>query len=72
MFVLPRWGTAVGRELARWAGRSALVHLGRRTRGRIITLYLAIGLVDQALSELVSGKPVSVPQTKAYGGSVKY
>lgn len=31
-----------------------------------------INYVDQALGELTSGKPVSTPETKAYGCSVKY
>lgn len=31
-----------------------------------------INYVTQALSELAAGKPVSVPETKAYGCSVKY
>jgi peroxiredoxin len=31
-----------------------------------------INYVDQALSETLAGKPVSVPQTKPYGCSVKY
>ena len=31
-----------------------------------------INYVDQALGELGAGKPVSVPETKAYGCSVKY
>jgi peroxiredoxin len=31
-----------------------------------------INYVDRALSEVLSGKPVSIPQTKAYGCTVKY
>ena len=31
-----------------------------------------VNYADQALSELVAGKPVSVPKTKPYGCSVKY
>lgn len=31
-----------------------------------------INYVDKALSELLSGKPVSIPETKPYGCSVKY
>jgi peroxiredoxin len=31
-----------------------------------------VNYVDQALSELAQGKPVSVPETEAYGCSVKY
>ena len=31
-----------------------------------------VNYVDRALGELAEGKPVSVPQTKAYGCSVKY
>jgi peroxiredoxin len=32
----------------------------------------AMNYVDAALSEVLAGKPVSAPQTKAYGCSVKY
>lgn len=31
-----------------------------------------VNYVEQALSELAAGKPISVPSTKAYGCSVKY
>jgi peroxiredoxin len=31
-----------------------------------------VNYVDQALSEVLAGKPVSVPETKSYGCSVKY
>jgi hypothetical protein len=31
-----------------------------------------INYADRALSEVLAGKPVSIPQTKPYGCSVKY
>ena len=31
-----------------------------------------VNYVQQALDEILSGKPVSTPQTKPYGCSVKY
>ena len=32
----------------------------------------AVNYVAQALDELLAGKPISVPETKPYGCSVKY
>ena len=31
-----------------------------------------VNYVDRALAELAAGKPISTPQTEAYGCSVKY
>jgi hypothetical protein len=31
-----------------------------------------IHYVDQAIDDLLAGKPVSVPETKSYGCSIKY
>ncbi len=41
-------------------------------RGAKLAEGEALNYVDQALTELLAGKPVSVPETKAYGCTVKY
>jgi hypothetical protein len=57
------------------AGDGALVYMGGiddQPSARIEDLKIAKNFVDQALSELAQGKPVSVSTSRAYGCSVKY
>ena len=57
------------------AGDGALVYAGGiddQPSARLEDLKIAKNFVDQALSEIAQGKPVSVTSSRAYGCSVKY
>jgi AhpC/TSA family len=56
-------------------GEGALVYMGGiddKPTARLEDLKRARNFVDEALSEISQGKPVSVTSTRAYGCSVKY
>ena len=56
-------------------GEGSLVYMGGiddQPSARIEDLKVAKNFVDQALSEVTQGKPVSVSTSRAYGCSVKY
>jgi peroxiredoxin len=56
-------------------GEGALVYMGGiddQPTARLEDLKVARNFVDQALSEIAKGKPVSVPNSRAYGCSIKY
>jgi hypothetical protein len=56
-------------------GDGALVYAGGiddQPSARIEDLKIAKNFVDNALSELAQGKPVTVNSSRAYGCSVKY
>jgi hypothetical protein len=56
-------------------GEGALAYLGGiddQPSARLEDLKIAKNFVDQALSEIAQGKPVSVTSSRAYGCSVKY
>jgi peroxiredoxin len=57
------------------AGDGALAYMGGiddQPSARLEDLKIAKNFVDQALSEISQGKPVSVTSSRAYGCSVKY
>jgi hypothetical protein len=57
------------------AGDGALAYMGGiddQPSARLEDLKIAKNFVDQALSEIAQGKPVSVTSSRAYGCSVKY
>lgn len=57
------------------SGEGALVYLGGiddQPSARLEDLKIAKNFVDQALTEIAQGKPVSVSSARAYGCSVKY
>ena len=56
-------------------GEGALVYKGGiddQPTARLQDLKSARNFVDEALSEISLGKPVSVTETRAYGCSIKY
>ncbi len=56
-------------------GDGALVYMGGiddQPSARLDDLKIAKNFVDQALSEIALGKPVSISSSRAYGCSVKY
>jgi len=56
-------------------GEGSLVYMGGiddQPSARLEDLKIAKNFVDQALSEVTQGKPVSVSTSRAYGCSVKY
>jgi len=56
-------------------GEGALVYHGRiddKPTARLEDLKSARNFVDQTLSEISQGKPVSVTSSRAYGCSIKY
>ena len=56
-------------------GEGSLVYMGAiddQPSARLEDLKIAKNFVDQALSEISQGKPVSVSTSRAYGCSVKY
>jgi hypothetical protein len=57
------------------SGEGTLAYLGGiddQPSARLEDLKIAKNFVDQALSEISQGKPVSVTSSRAYGCSVKY
>jgi peroxiredoxin len=57
------------------SGNGAVVYAGGiddKQSARIEDLKTARNFVDEALTEILQGKPVSVPTARAYGCSVKY
>ena len=56
-------------------GEGALVYMGGiddKPTARLEDLKSARNFVDEALSEIAQGKPVSVATSRAYGCSIKY